>query len=131
MTGCRLDASSRAGSRRYGRTHHAGGHGGGQGWGRLPAGVAGEIRQVHLSPPHWERDRSCGSCSAEWRSTLAYRVTDKAVHDTTHLMPLSVVADRIAYTAMRCAGLLAQLARKGQPVDRCGTGVVVEVYQPR
>lgn len=64
----------------------------------------------------------------EWRSTLAYRVTDKAVHDTTHLMPLSVAADRIAYTAMRCAGLLAQLARKGQPVDRCGTGVVVEVY---
>jgi predicted nuclease with RNAse H fold len=64
----------------------------------------------------------------EWRRTLAYRVTDKAVHDTTHLMPLSVAADRIAYTAMRCAGLLAQLARKGQPVDRCGTGVVVEVY---
>lgn len=64
----------------------------------------------------------------EWRRTLAYRVTDKAVHDATHLMPLSVAADRIAYTAMRCAGLLAQLSRKGQPVDRCGTGVVVEVY---
>jgi hypothetical protein len=42
-----------------------------------------------------------------WQSTLAYRVTDKAVHDTTHLMPLSVAADRIAYTAMRCARLLA------------------------
>jgi predicted nuclease with RNAse H fold len=63
-----------------------------------------------------------------WQSTLAYRVTDKAVHDTTHLTPLSVAADRIAYTAMRCARLLAQLASKGQPVDRCGTGVVVEVY---
>jgi predicted nuclease with RNAse H fold len=63
-----------------------------------------------------------------WQSTLAYRVTDKAVHDTTGLMPLSVAADRIAYTAMRCARLLAQLASKGQPVDRCGTGVVVEVY---
>jgi hypothetical protein len=64
----------------------------------------------------------------DWRRTLAYRVTDKAVHDTTGLMPLSVAADRIAYTALRCAGLLAQLAGKGQPVDRCGTGVVVEVY---
>jgi predicted nuclease with RNAse H fold len=63
-----------------------------------------------------------------WQSTLAYRVTDKAVHDTTGLMPLSVAADRIAYTAMRCARLLAQLASNGQPVDRCGTGVVVEVY---
>jgi predicted nuclease with RNAse H fold len=64
----------------------------------------------------------------DWRRTLAYRVTDKAVRDITHLVPLSVAADRIAHTAMRCAGLLAQLARKGQPVDRCGTGVVVEVY---
>ena len=64
----------------------------------------------------------------DWRRTLAYRVTDKAVRDTTGLVPLSVAADRIAYTAMRCAGLLAQLDRKGQPVDRCGTGVVVEVY---
>jgi predicted nuclease with RNAse H fold len=64
----------------------------------------------------------------DWRRTLAYRVTDKAVRDMTHLVPLSVAADRIAHTAMRCAGLLAQLARKGQPVDRCGTGVVVEVY---
>jgi predicted nuclease with RNAse H fold len=62
------------------------------------------------------------------QSTLAYRITDKAVHGTTGLMPLSVAADRIAYTAMRCARLLAQLASKGQPVDRCGTGVVVEVY---
>ena len=61
-------------------------------------------------------------------STLAYRVTDKAVHGTTGLMPLSVAADRIAYTAMRCARVLAQLASKGQPVDRRGTGVVVEVY---
>jgi uncharacterized protein DUF429 len=64
----------------------------------------------------------------EWRRTLAYRVTDIAVHDAIGLMPLSVAADRIGYTAMRCAGLLAQLARQGQPVDRCGAGVVVEVY---
>jgi hypothetical protein len=53
----------------------------------------------------------------DWRRTLAYRVTDKAVRDITHLVPLSVAADRIAHTAMHCAGLLAQLARKGQPVQ--------------
>jgi predicted nuclease with RNAse H fold len=64
----------------------------------------------------------------KWPRTLAYRVTDEAVREATGLVPLSVAADRIAYTAMRCAGLLAQLARKGQPVDRCGAGVVVEVY---
>ncbi|MEV4747607.1 DUF429 domain-containing protein [Streptosporangium amethystogenes subsp. fukuiense] len=29
---------------------------------------------------------------------------------------------------MRCAALLAELARQGQPVDRSGTGVVAEVY---
>jgi predicted nuclease with RNAse H fold len=39
-----------------------------------------------------------------------------------------VSADRIGHTAMRCAGLLARLTRQGQPVDRAGSGTVVEVY---
>jgi hypothetical protein len=39
-----------------------------------------------------------------------------------------VAADRIGHAAMRCAALLAELADNGQPVDRVGTGVVVEVY---
>ena len=64
----------------------------------------------------------------EWRRQLAFRLTDEAVREATGLVPLSVAADRIAHTAMRCAGLLARLASNGQPVDRCGTGVVVEVY---
>jgi hypothetical protein len=42
--------------------------------------------------------------------------------------PLSVSADRIAHAAFRCAGLLARLAALGEPVDRAGSGVVVEVY---
>src|SRR5215470_1221103 len=33
-----------------------------------------------------------------------------------------------ALPAMRCAGLLARLARHGQPVDRAGSGPVVEIY---
>nr|WP_238342362.1 DUF429 domain-containing protein [Actinopolymorpha rutila] len=62
------------------------------------------------------------------RRRLALRTTDIFTHDRTDLMPLSVAADRIGHTAMRCAGLLAQLARDGQSVDRSGAGAVAEVY---
>ena len=40
----------------------------------------------------------------EWRRQLAYRLTDEVVLETTGLATLSVVADPIAHTAMRCAG---------------------------
>lgn len=69
-----------------------------------------------------------GLTGQQWRRRLAWRVTDEAVRAETGLIPLSVAADRIGHAAMRCAGLLAQLARQDQPVDRCGDGVVVEVY---
>ena len=64
----------------------------------------------------------------DWRRRLAYRATDRAVREATGLTPLSVAADRIGLTAMRAAGLLARFAEAGQPVDRAGGGVVVEVY---
>jgi predicted nuclease with RNAse H fold len=64
----------------------------------------------------------------DWRRTLAYRETDREVHRTTGHWPLSVSTDRLGLTAMRCAGLLGRIARGGIPVDRSGTGVVVEVY---
>ena len=64
----------------------------------------------------------------DWRRVLALRGTDLAVHAATGLYPLSVAADRIGHTAMRCAGLLSALAAHGRPVDRTGAGVVVEVY---
>lgn len=64
----------------------------------------------------------------DWRRRLAYRATDRSVHAATRLTPLSVAADRIGLTAMRAAGLLARAAAAGQPVDRAGGGVVVEVY---
>ncbi|GIH29757.1 hypothetical protein Aph01nite_80670 [Acrocarpospora phusangensis] len=63
-----------------------------------------------------------------WRRDLANRVTDLVVRDLTGQRPLSVAADRIGYVAMRWAGLAAELARRGQVVDRRGSGVVVEVY---
>ncbi|TDE58144.1 DUF429 domain-containing protein [Nonomuraea mesophila] len=69
-----------------------------------------------------------GLTGRAWRRDLAWRVTDQVVHARTGLTPLSVSADRIAHTTMRCAALLAELARRGQPVDRRGGGAVVEVY---
>jgi predicted nuclease with RNAse H fold len=69
-----------------------------------------------------------GVAGRVWRRDLALRVTDQAVYALTGLTPLSVSADRIGHTAMRCAGLLAECMRQGRPVDRKGDGVVVEVY---
>ncbi len=69
-----------------------------------------------------------GSTGRVWRRDLALRVTDQVVHRLTGITPLSVSADLIGHTAMRCAALLAELARQGLPVDRSGEGVVVEVY---
>ncbi|MEU0565065.1 DUF429 domain-containing protein [Nonomuraea sp. NPDC005983] len=63
-----------------------------------------------------------------WRRDLALRVTDQAVYEQTGLTPLSVSADRIGHATMRCAAVLAELARRGRPVDRRGGGAVVEVY---
>jgi predicted nuclease with RNAse H fold len=69
-----------------------------------------------------------GIAGKDWRRQLALRQTDLAVRSATGLIPLSVAADRIGLAAMRCAALLARLAAAGQPVDRSGAGVVVEVY---
>jgi predicted nuclease with RNAse H fold len=69
-----------------------------------------------------------GVTGRQWRSRLTLRLTDRVVHAQTGLTPLSVSADRIGHVAMRCAGLLGELARQGRPVDRCGSGTVVEVY---
>ena len=63
------------------------------------------------------------------RRSLAYRLTDHVVRATTGRWPLSVSADRIAYPAMRCAGVLARIAATGAPVRRDGADSrVAEVY---
>jgi hypothetical protein len=69
--------------------------------------------------------------SRDWRRKLAYRATDRAVRERTGLTPLSVAADRIGLTAMRAAGILSRLTAEGRPVDRAGSGIVVEVYPAR
>ena len=64
----------------------------------------------------------------QWRRRLAYRETDRAVHERTSRLPLSVATDRLGLTAIRCAVLLELLQRPGEPTDRTGRGLVVEVY---
>jgi hypothetical protein len=66
----------------------------------------------------------------ESRARLERRATDHWVHRRTGKQPLSVTTDRIAYAAMRAAGLLAHCARAlDQPLDRTGmSGLVCEAY---
>lgn len=75
-----------------------------------------------------ERNPSGPEGGIAWRRTLAYRETDRVVRARTGRWPLSVSTDRLGLTAMRCAGLLARLGESGLPVDRAGSGAVVEVY---
>lgn len=79
-------------------------------------------RDGRLPAPAKESD------AAGWRRSLVYRMTDEVVRERTGVLPLSVAADRIGHVALRCAALLALLAERGTAVDRCGDGVVVEVY---
>lgn len=63
-----------------------------------------------------------------WRRPLTLRSTDVQVRERTGLTPLSVTTDRIAYPALRWAGLAAQLSNGGTNVARDGSGSVCEVY---
>jgi len=64
------------------------------------------------------------------RSRLERRATDHWVHRMTGKLPLSVSTDRIAYAAMRAAGLIAHYSdATGHAVDRTGfTGTLCETY---
>lgn len=74
------------------------------------------------------RHHAEGGGTTEWTpehlARLRFRRTDLRVRERLNLWPLSVSSDRIAITAMRCAGLLDRL----EVVDRSGSGQVVEVY---
>ncbi len=69
-----------------------------------------------------------GRPGAVYQRELAYRATDRYVRDRTRRLPLTVSADKIGWVAWRCASLLDELAERGQPVNRDGTGRVCEVY---
>jgi predicted nuclease with RNAse H fold len=91
------------------------------GWPDAFVRFVAEHQDGHLVPP-------AGGTGRIWRQTFTKRVTDLEVQQQIKLVPLSVSADRIAHVALRCAGMMAQLAALGQPVDRTGDGIVVEVY---
>lgn len=67
--------------------------------------------------------------AADWRRRLSYRTTDLYVRRAVPgIQGLSVSADRIGVTTMRCAALLSQLAARGLAVERTGSGPITEVY---
>lgn len=68
------------------------------------------------------------STGSDWRRTMAMRTTDVMVHQRTGRVPLSVSTDRIAYPALRWAGIEARLRAEGIDVPRDGSGRICEVY---
>ena len=65
------------------------------------------------------------AATAAEKQRLAYRRTDVDVRRQVGRWPLSVSAERIAYPAMRCAGLLARLEVNGHLVRRSGVRSMV------
>ncbi len=63
-----------------------------------------------------------------FRFRLSFRATDRRLIESGRRRPLSVSTDLIGVVAMRAANLLDSLAARGEPVDRAGSGKVVEVY---
>lgn len=63
-----------------------------------------------------------------YRFHLSFRATDRRLISEGVRRPLSVSTDLIGVVAMRAAFLLDCLAALGQPVDRAGSGKLVEVY---
>jgi predicted nuclease with RNAse H fold len=78
------------------------------------------------------RDRAGWPGSGEdqdiYRFRLSFRATDRRLIEQGARRPLSVSTDLIGVVAMRCAFLLDRLAASGEPVDRAGSGKVVEAY---
>ncbi len=68
-----------------------------------------------------------GEAGLAWRRRLSRRETDLAC-EQSGVRPLSVSADRIAAVAMRGAGILSELAARGCPVARDGSGALLETY---
>jgi predicted nuclease with RNAse H fold len=63
-----------------------------------------------------------------YRFHLSFRATDRRLIEGGARRPLSVSTDLIGVVAMRCAYLLDRLAALGEPVDRAGSGKVIEAY---
>jgi predicted nuclease with RNAse H fold len=69
-----------------------------------------------------------GADQNAFRFRLCFRLTDRRLIEAGVRRPLSVSTDLIGVVAMRAANLLDRLASAGEPVDRAGSGKVLEVY---
>lgn len=84
---------------------------------------------VQLISDHAEHGLTVPSSTGpDWRRNLAMRTTDIKVRERTGRVPLSVSTDRIAYPALRWAGIEARLRAEGVDAARDGSGRVCEVY---
>ena len=82
--------------------------------------IASMESEGHLAKPY--------SGDLDLRRKLAYRETDREVRRITGRWPLSVSTDRLGMTAIRCVGILSQIAASGIEIDRTGNGKLIEVY---
>lgn len=64
----------------------------------------------------------------DWRRRIMMRATDLEIRRRTGKNPLSVASDRIAYPAIRWAGIAARLREAGMPVLADGSGIACEAY---
>lgn len=69
-----------------------------------------------------------GQDQDSYRFRLSFRETDRRLMESGIRRPLSVSTDLIGVVAMRAANLLDELAARGHPVDRAGSGPVLEAY---
>lgn len=83
---------------------------------------------AHSTTGPWPGRSGAGGPDA-YRRTLMLRATDIAIKKATGINPLSVSANLLGATAMRCALLQDALLAAGLEVDRTGrSGLIVEVY---
>ena len=90
------------------------------GWPRAFLELVEAHRTATLPPPP--------STGPEWRREVLFRTTDLEVRRRVGKTPLSVAADKIAYPAIRWAGIAARLQEQGVPVPPDGHGIACEVY---
>lgn len=90
------------------------------GWPRAFVKLVQAHRTATLPPPP--------STGPEWRREVLYRATDLEVRRRVGKNPLSVASDKIAYPAIRWAGIAARLREQGVPVPPDGRGIACEVY---
>lgn len=90
------------------------------GWPRAFVELIEAHRTATLTPPP--------STGPEWRREVLYRATDLEVRRRVGKNPLSVASDKIAYPAIRWAGIAARLREQGIPVPPDGSGIACEVY---